>query len=300
MTAKFLIENGSDRETLSEELRAELLIRGMTRLRQMEDYCKMNRCYRAALLDYFGEPHAPSCTNCGNCRQTEYSLDGETVEEDVTLAAQKILSCVRRVEQRNRVGLGETMIVRILTGSREKTLLAREYDLLPTYGIMKGTNRNLLREYVQVLVKQGYLLRPPGDYDVLQTTERANGVLFHGEKVLWRHEAAKPEKKPVTASVEKANASQSLFDRLRAMRAELARQAGVPAYVIFHDATLLSIAAEKPTTEAALLAVPGIGERRQALSMSAAFLFQYSRRLNRPENSCKHRHSHAGWELGQG
>ena len=264
MTAKFLIENGSDRETLSEELRAELLIRDMTRLRQMEDYCKTNRCYRAALLDYFGEPHAPSCTNCGNCRQTEEALDGETVEEDVTLAAQKILSCVRRVEQRNRVGLGETMIVRILTGSREKTLLAREYDLLPTYSIMKGTKRDRLREYIQVLVKQGYLLRPPGDYDVLQTTERANGVLFHSEKVLWRHEAAEAEKQPVTASVEKANASQSLFDRLRAMRAELARQAGVPAYVIFHDATLLSIAAEKPTAEAGLLAVPGIGAQKAA------------------------------------
>lgn len=264
MTAKYLIENGSDRETLSEELRAELLIRDMTRLRQMEDYCKTESCYRAALLDYFGEPHAPSCINCGNCRQTEEALDGETVEEDVTLAAQKILSCVRRVEQRNRVGLGETMIVRILTGSREKALLAREYDLLPTYGIMKGTNRNLLREYVQVLVKQGYLLRPPGDYDVLQTTERANGVLFHGEKVLWRHEAAKAEKVPAGTAAEKLRADQSLFDRLRAMRAELARQAGIPAYVIFHDATLLGIAAEKPTTEAALLAVPGIGAQKAA------------------------------------
>lgn len=264
MTAKYLIENGSDRETLSEELRAELLIRDMTRLRQMEDYCKTESCYRAALLDYFGEPHAPSCINCGNCRQTEEALDGETVEEDVTLAAQKILSCVRRVEQRNRVGLGETMIVRILTGGREKALLAREYDLLPTYGIMKGTNRNLLREYVQVLVKQGYLLRPPGDYDVLQTTERANGVLFHGEKVLWRHEAAKAEKVPAGTAAEKLRADQSLFDRLRAMRAELARQAGIPAYVIFHDATLLGIAAEKPTTEAALLAVPGIGAQKAA------------------------------------
>ena len=266
MTAKYMIENGNERESLSEELQVKLLIRDMKRLRQMEDYCKMTGCYRAALLDYFGEPHRPTCDNCGNCLHAEDEITGETVEEDVTLAAQKILSCVRRVEQRNRVGLGETMIVLVLVGSRDKTLLAREYDLLSTYGIMKGTNRNLLHEYIHELLRQGYLTRPPGDYDVLHTTEQADSVLFHGEKVLWQHEAAKTARQPAqkTAAGKAETSDQVLFEQLRAMRAELAQQAHVPAYVIFHDATLLNIAAARPNTEAELLAVPGIGAQKAA------------------------------------
>ena len=286
ITAKYLIENGNDREQLPEELLTELLERDMRRLRQMEDYCKTAGCYRGALLDYFGEPHPPTCACCGNCRAAEDEPYVETVEEDITLAAQKILSCVRRVERQNRVGLGETMIVRVLTGSRDKTLLAREYDLLSTYGIMKGTNRNLLHEYIRALVKQGYLSRPPGEYDVLQTTERADGVLFRSEQVLWRHpvgEEPQRQKKKPTAPGKQA-AEQSLFDELRGLRAELARQARVPAYVIFHDATLLNLAEAKPGTEEELLAVPGIGEQRAAkygravLDVIAAYTAEQARR----------------------
>ena len=263
ITAEYLIQNGSDREQLDEETQTRMLIRDMKRLRQMQAYCKTDGCYRAILLDYFGEAHRPTCDRCGNCVQREEPA-GETVEEDITLAAQKILSCVRRVERKNGVGLGETMIVRILTGSRDKTLLAREYDLLPTYGVMKDCKRPLLHEYVRALVKQGYLLQVPGDYEVLRTAEKANRVLFENEAVLWRHAASKqtrPGRKPAAAGGLGA-AEQSLFDRLRGLRAELARQAGVPAYVIFHDATLLNIASAKPSTEAELLAVPGVGAQK--------------------------------------
>ena len=265
ITAEYMIQNGNEREQLDEALQAQLLIRDTRRLRQMENYCKTTDCFRAALLDYFGEPHAPGCGNCGNCVQGEEEPAGETVEEDITLAAQKILSCVRRVERKNRVGLGETMIVRILTGSRDKTLLAREYDLLPTYGIMKDTKRPLLHEYIRELVKQGYLLRPPGDFEVLITSEKADRVLFQSEQVLWRHiaqEKQTPGRQKTAASGKAGAADQELFDRLRSLRAELARRARVPAYVIFHDATLLNIASTQPATEAALLAVSGVGEQK--------------------------------------
>ena len=272
ITAKYLITSGAEREQLTEELREELLFRDMKRLRQMEDYCKTVGCYRAALLDYFGEPHKPTCNNCGNCLQAKDEISGETVEEDVTLAAQKILSCVRRVERKNRVGLGETMIVLILTGSKDKTLLAREYDLLPPYGIMKNTNRTLLHEYIRDLVKQGYLTRPPGDYDVLRTTERADTVLFGNEQVLWRHamdKAQECEKKKAGSGNKQETPDQDLYEKLRVLRTELARQAKVPAYVIFHDATLQNLAKLQPTTEEALLSVPGIGEQKAAKYGSA-------------------------------
>ncbi len=265
ITAEYLIQNGSDREQLDEETQTRLLIRDMKRLRQMQDYCKSDGCYRAFLLDYFGEAHSPTCDRCGNCVQREEEPAGETVEEDITLAAQKILSCVRRVERKNRVGLGETMLVLVLAGSRDKTLLSREYDLLPTYGIMKDVKRPLLREYVRELVKQGYLQRHPGDYDVLITTEKADKVLFQNEQVLWRHIVQKkqtPQRQKTTAPGKPRTADQDLFERLRTLRAELARQAGVPAYVIFHDATLLNLASAQPSTEAELLAISGVGEQK--------------------------------------
>ncbi len=265
ITAEFLIQNGNEREQLDEALRVRLLIRDMKRLRQMQDYCKTDGCYRAALLDYFGEAHAPNCGCCGNCLQREEESAEEGEEEDITLAAQKILSCVRRVERKNGVGLGETMIVLILAGSRDKTLLAREYDLLPTYGIMRDTKRTLLHDYLRALVKQGYLRRPPGDYDVLITTEQAESVLFRQERVLWRHAVQKEQstrQQKAGASGKPEAADQALFDRLRSLRSELARQAGVPAYVIFHDATLLNMANAKPASEAELLAVSGVGEQK--------------------------------------
>ena len=265
ITAEYLIQNGSEREQMDEALRAQLLIRDMKRLRQMTDYCKTGGCYRAALLDYFGEAHRPTCGCCGNCVQREEEPAGETVEEDITLAAQKILSCVRRVERKNRVGLGQTMLVLVLAGSKDKTLLAREYDLLPTYGIMKDSKRPLLHEYIRELMKQGYLLRPPGDYDVLITSEKADNVLFQNEQVLWRHAGQKkqtPQRQKTAVSGKPGAADQDLFDRLRTLRTELARQARVPAYVIFHDATLLNIASAKPSTEAELLAISGVGEQK--------------------------------------
>ncbi|MBR4132238.1 MAG: DNA helicase RecQ [Oscillospiraceae bacterium] len=271
MTVRFLITNATDRENVPEELRQGLLERDLHRLRQMTDYCKTRSCYRAALLDYFGEAHGDSCGNCGNCLYKEEFLSGETVEEDITLEAQKILSCVRRVELRDRFGIGETMLVRTLTGSREKRVLQNGYDRLPTYGIMHGTRKNLLREYVQALLRQGYLMQPPGNYEVIRTTKRADRVLFDGERVLWRHaltEAA--PRKPQTAipagkqknPCGEAAVDADLFEQLRALRSDLARRARVPAYVIFHDATLRDMAAKRPTTAEELLTVSGVGERK--------------------------------------
>ena len=270
MTVRFLITNATDRENVPEELRHGLLERDLHRLRQMTDYCKTRSCYRAALLDYFGEAHGETCGNCGNCVDEE-DFFGETVEQDITLEAQKILSCVRRVELRDRFGIGETMLVRTLTGSREKRVLQNRFDRLPTYGIMKGTKRTLLRDYIRVLLRQGYLTMPPGDYEIIQTTKRADRVLFDGERVLWRRPAEKAAlvktqdmaagtRKPVRS--EAAPLDAGLFEQLRAVRSDLARQAQVPAYVIFHDATLRDLASRQPETVEELLEVSGIGERK--------------------------------------
>ena len=268
MTVRFLITNATDRENVPEELRQGLLERDLQRLRQMTDYCKTRSCYRAVLLDYFGEAHGETCGNCGNCVDEEELFSGETVEQDITLEAQKILSCVRRVELRDRFGIGETMLVRTLTGSREKRVLQNGFDRLPTYGIMRGTKRTLLRDYIRALLRQGYLMTPPGDYEIIRTTKLADRVLFDGERVLWRRPAEKAAPDKTQAAItagkreEAGPVDAGLFERLRALRTDLARQARVPAYVIFHDATLRDMAARQPTTVEELLEVSGVGERK--------------------------------------
>ncbi|MBQ1371411.1 MAG: RecQ family ATP-dependent DNA helicase, partial [Oscillospiraceae bacterium] len=270
VTARYLITEGSDREQVPEPLREVLLQRDLSRLRQMTEYCKTEGCFRAALLEYFGESHSADCGNCGNCRPVADELQGESVEEDITLAAQKILSCLRRVERKNRVGLGESTIVSILAGSREKRILKWEYDLLPTYGLMRDVKRTLLRQYIQELRRQGFLHLSSGDFDVLTTTGEADKVLFHGQQVLWRHRidagtsstAAGRQLVPGAGKKRLDAGSSELFEQLRALRAELARQANVPAYVILPDATLLELAQKQPTTPELLAGISGLGEKR--------------------------------------
>lgn len=263
-TARFLIENSGDRDQVPEPLRQTLLERDRKRLRQMVDYCKSGTCYRAALLRYFGEVAPARCPNCGNCKPE--AEDGELVEEEITRAAQMILSCARRVERQNRFGLGPVMLARILLGSRDKRILEQGYQLLPTYGLMKGTNRMHLRGMIEALQRSGYLTRSSPDYEALVTTAKADGVLFRGEPVVWRHRVeqkkARPAAQKSAAAPVDAAEDPALFQALRALRTELAHQAGVPAYVIFHDSMLHGIAARRPRTLEELRTVPGIGEKK--------------------------------------
>ena len=262
MTAKFLIETGSDRDRLTEQAQEAVLVRDTIKLRQMENYCKARTCYRGLLLDYFGEAHAPTCGNCGICRPESERETGELVQEDITVPAQKILSCVRRVERQNRFGLGEAILVRILVGSKDKRVLEREYDQLSTYGILRGVKRDLVRDYIHALLRQGYLTQPPGEYEVLHTTPKADAVLFGGEQVIWAHRASPA---PAQQSGGKsADSGSALFGRLQQLRTELARRSHVPVYVIFSNATLEELAARQPETMAQLLQIKGIGAQKAA------------------------------------
>ena len=261
MTAKFLIENGSDRDRLTEQAQEAVLVRDTIKLRQMENYCKARTCYRGLLLDYFGEAHAPTCGNCGVCRPESERETGELVQEDITVPAQKILSCVRRVERQNRFGLGEAILVRILVGSKDKRVLEREYDQLSTYGILRGVKRDLVRDYIHALLRQGYLTQPPGEYEVLHTTPKADAVLFGGEQVIWAHQAPAL---PAQKSGGKSAVGSALFGRLQQLRTELARRRHVPVYVIFSNATLEELDERQPETMAQLLQIKGIGAQKAA------------------------------------
>ena len=258
-TAKYLINASSENEALSEAERQEVRRLDMERLRQMTDYCKTSGCYRHFLLRYFGELGPKRCENCGNCT-------AKTHQTDITVQAQKILSGVARVERRFPGGLGTTLIVRMLHGSREQRVQQLGLDDLSTYGIMRDTDRMKIREYIDVLVEQGYLVQTTGSFPVLQTTNRAWEVLRGGTRVSYarREELAEPTPRRRMPERRTVAPEDSLFEALRRLRAELAKAEGVPAYVVFSNATLADMAVKRPADMVDFLDVSGVGEYKAA------------------------------------
>ncbi len=200
--------------------------------------------------DAAGEDAPDACGNCGSCKR-------EIIQQDMTMEAQKILSAVTRVERRYPYGLGVTLIVRMLHGSKEQRILDLGLNAFPTYGKMHDTDRKIIRAYIDHLVQEGYLTLS-GEYPVLHTTEKARAVLYNGEKVsiAQRREKASARKK----AAKQTAPSQDLFDHLRTVRLELAKREQVPAYIILSNAALLDMAQKLPRTRQELLNVSGIGE----------------------------------------
>ena len=249
-TAKYFILHTEENDELTPEERDAVQKADMKRLNRMVDYCKTAACLRKNILSYFGEDAPDACGNCGNCKR-------EIVRQDMTIEAQKILSAVARVERQYPYGLGVTLIVRMLHGSKEQRILELGLNEFSTYGIMRDTDRRIIREYMDRLVQEGYLTLG-GEYPVLHTTEKARAVLYNGEKV---YIARRKEKASARKKAEKhAAPRQELFDHLRAVRLEVAKREQVPAYVILSNASLLDMAQKLPHTRQELLNVSGIGE----------------------------------------
>ncbi len=253
-TARFLINNASENETLDPDDRERLRLRDLRRLERMVGYCKTSGCLRAYLLRYFGEDAPDRCGKCSSCA-------GDLERRDITVEAQKILSAVIRVERQYRSSLGAAMIIQLLRGSREQRVLQLGLDKLPTYGIMKDVDRARLRAYIDCLTEQGYLFADGTDYPVLRAAPRAKGVLFHGERVTFvGQKAQEPERRPPSQAAPLPDgADPELLERLRALRTRLAAAGSVPAYVVFSNAVLLELAARRPATLEEFLAVPGVG-----------------------------------------
>ena len=254
-TAEFLINNSSENEELSADERELLRQRDLKRLKQMVSYCKTSDCLRGYLLKYFGERYSGSCGNCGNC-------NGEVVRKDITVEAQKILSAVIRVENKFNSGLGITLIVRMLHGSRDQRVLQYGLDEFSTYGIMHDIDRMKIREYIDFLITKGYLFLTDGEYPVLRATQDANRVLFQKEKVIYtgKKVAMHPNKLSKKNDARESSVSESdLLSRLKALRTKVAHQENVPAYIIFSNAALTDMASKQPRTLQEFLQVSGVG-----------------------------------------
>lgn len=250
-TAKFLINSTSKNEELSEKEREQLRQRDLRRLEKMTAYCKTNGCLRAYLLRYFGQNSPDYCGKCSGCT-------GELERRDITVESQKILSAVTRVERQYQSGLGTSLIIRMLRGSKDQRVLQLGLDQMPTYGIMSGVDRMQIRAYIDCLTEQGYLYLDGTDYPMLRTTQQAKRVLFHGERVTYV--CRKQDKTAETAGLKDgAPLDAGLMDALRVVRSRLAARWSVPAYVVFSNASLTDMAARKPATMEEFMAVSGVG-----------------------------------------
>ena len=255
-TAKFLILNGNENEEQPPEERARLQSRDLERLDQMVGYCKTTSCLRRYLLDYFGERLAEPCGHCSSCQ-------GNFVERDITVEAQKILSGVARVERMYPYGLGVNQVIHMLRGSRNQRVLGLKLDTLPTYGILREAPREQVQVYVDCLVERGYLVVTKTEFPVVHLTAQARRVLFEGERVLASL-AVPTREVPALPQTEAAEPVGPLMGELKALRTRLAQAEGVPAYIIFSNATLAGMAAKLPTTMEDLLEVSGVGAVKAA------------------------------------
>ena len=259
-TARYFIDNNTDNEDLTPAQAGTVRARELERLDRMVAYCKTTRCLRGVLLEYFGEHHPGKCGNCGNCC-------GDFVETDITTEAQKILSGLARIQKRWPGGLGVVALVQMLRGSRDKNTLNRGLDRLPTYGIMKDTPPARMRQYLDALEEQGYVVSAGDEYPVLRLGAPAGEVLFRGRTVTMTERrpaprpappAGRPARRPQPAGAD----ADSLLDRLKALRNQLAQRQHLPAYVIFTNASLTEMAEKRPRTTGDFLRISGVGDAR--------------------------------------
>lgn len=228
---KFLISKSTE-----SEIRQQLEYK---RLQSMVDYCHTPQCLRAFILHYFGEFDVEEhCDNCSNCK-----LEGELI--DITIDAQKVLSCVYRMHER----FGVKMIAEVLKGSKSAKVKQFNFERLSTYGLMKERKLKDISDLILRLSAMQYLDITESQYPVVTLNELSWQVL-RGQKRVWQK----------MVIVKKAKAKGELFEALRSLRKELATKEKLPPYMIFSDATLTQMATDKPTDLELMKNIRGVGE----------------------------------------
>ncbi|OLN25990.1 DNA helicase RecQ [Desulfosporosinus metallidurans] len=215
----------------------------LKKLQGMVDYCHTPRCLRKTILEYFGEENIQEeCDNCSNCNDERELVD-------ITVEAQKIFSCIYRM--RERFGIG--MVADVLRGSRNKKVLELRFDELTTHGIMHEVPLQEIKDRINYLVAENYLQLSNGEYPVVKLQPNAVSVIKGEAKV-----RQKVSRLPSRKEAEEV----SLFDRLRALRREIARRENLPPYMIFADSTLREMAQVCPKDRRAMIRISGVGERK--------------------------------------
>jgi len=237
----------ADRQTVRE--------RDMQRLQSMEGYCYTTECLRNYILKYFGENPKKPCEDCGNCLREFETLD-------MTDAAKKIINCV--YEARGRYG--KSIIMDTVLGAKTARLEEVGAIHYKSYGVLSDANKKLLRRLIEQMILEKYLVVgnyqviKMGDISPLKDPETKVLVKITDEDKL----PAKPEKakKKSKGTESLTSAGYRLFDKLRALRLEIARKENMPPYIVFNDKTLIDMAVRVPSSRQEMLAVSGVGEHK--------------------------------------
>lgn len=256
---RYLIENKEQNPEHTWEEIEQIRERDEERLRAMTYYCMTTGCLREYILRYFGEIGHGRCENCRNCAR-EYE------ETDVTQAAGKIISGI--IECRQRYGINVT--AGMLAGESRAKL--REYGVseYESYGSLKELRETEIKTIIQQMLTEGLLTTSNDKYAILKVTAEADAVLRGNRPVIWKRPKAQmnqnTERRTSSARLRKSDILNSkgleLFDRLRALRTEIAREESMPPYIIFSDKTLVDMCVRAPLEKREMMQVTGVGENK--------------------------------------
>ncbi len=224
----------------------------VAKLNRIYHFCTAGLCRHQAILDYFGQ--SLDKDNCGAC---DICLGGLDSIGDALETAQKILSCVLRLDER----FGAAYTASVLTGSQDARILENGHHNLSTYGLLEDHSQRSVRDWLEQLVGQGYIAKS-GDYNVLNVTEQGRSVLRGQQTPRLLKPAARTVKISRVVEDSWEGVDRELFEDLRDLRKSIAKKRHVPAYVVFGDAALRDMARRRPSTPDAFLEVKGVGARK--------------------------------------
>lgn len=226
----------------NEETEDSLKKEKIAKLDVMVEYAYLESCYREYILKYFGDKRIKNyCGNCSNCKSFKNV-------EDLTIDAQKVLSCIGRAKE----SIGISTLTNILVGRSDSKMERKEYNKLSTFGILRDREIKWIEEFINFLISDGYLEQSAGSFPVLKLNERARKVLKNEITVFRR----------IDEKVTFDYYEDPLFENLNQLRSEIAERENVAPYIVFSDLTLMELAEKKPKNRWDMLKIRGIGNQK--------------------------------------
>ncbi len=243
------------------------------KLNDIIDYCNTDKCLRKYILEYFGEtPDFENCNYCSNCLS-------EVETTDITLDAKKILSCIKRMNEKFGAGL----VCDVLKGSKSAKVKNFGFEQLSTYGIMHEYSKNTITELIYFLITEGYIKTVGNQYPILALAPSANDILFHDKQVLIKRKIETD-----LALENNLTYDENLFEILKSLRTEIAEINHIPPFIVFADISLKEMATYYPTSVDSMLKINGVGvnklEKYGNVFMDTIYKYVLKNNIKPPEN----------------
>ncbi len=261
ITNQLFIENNQDNLELDEAMRAIVKERDKERLKKMTFYCFTNECLRDYILKYFGEYGSNYCGNCSNCL-TQFE------QVDVTETARALIGCTGSSRQR----YGTTVIIDTVHGANTAKIKNYRMNENPYYGVLSKVPTYKIRQVLNYLQLEGYVFVTSDDYAIVKLTAQAKEIMEDNKQIIMKfakesdravkeaESKSRKKKAGISGKEQFTEKEESLFEKLRALRTEIAREEKVPPYIVFSDKTLTHMCIVKPKNKQEMLKVSGVGE----------------------------------------